>query len=536
MHITRVYIDGFKRLMDFDLLLNKTLNIIVGDNETGKTSVLEAIGLVLTRQYDGRLVDHAIDPYLFNTLMVAGYFHKIRNQENTSPPRILIEAYLSDVNNSLPARLKGTNNSRNEDCAGLKLCIEVDPDHVETLKDYARDETNPALLPVEFYRCHWRSFADSGIAHRDLPFRTKSIDTSLPRMFRGPNKYVAQLVADVLTENQRRELSLAYKKLRHGFSKEDGVASINEHLKQQGSFAADKKLTVQVDMSARSTWDSSITAHLDDLPFDCAGKGEQCHVQIRLAIADAEQSKVILIEEPENHLSHSKLNMLLDAITRDCADRQVIVTTHSAFVLNKLGIHNLKLISHNGKTAALTDTTPDTEAYFMKLPGYDTLRLLLSRQCILVEGPSDELIVQRAYKDKYDKLPLEDGVDVISVGSLAFERFLEIAEILELNVRVITDNDADVAALKTKYEKYLNEVSHPSIKICYSDNEALPTLEPQILSANSLNGINAILGTKHTNEIALLNFMRRNKTNCALKLFETNQKWVIPGYIADALK
>ena len=144
--------------------------------------------------------------------------------------------------------------------------------------------------------------------------------------------------------------------------------------------------------------------------------------------------------------------------------------------------------------------------------------------------------MQRAYKDKYDKLPLEDGVDVISVGSLAFERFLEIAEILELNVRVITDNDADVAALKTKYEKYLNEVSHPSIKICYSDNEALPTLEPQILSANSLNGINAILGTKHTNEIALLNFMRRNKTNCALKLFETNQKWVIPGYIADALK
>jgi predicted ATP-dependent endonuclease of OLD family len=32
-----------------------------------------------------------------------------------------------------------------------------------------------------------------------------------------------------------------------------------------------------------------------------------------------------------------------------------------------------------------------------KLPGYDTLRLILCNKAILVEGPSDELIVQKAY-------------------------------------------------------------------------------------------------------------------------------------------
>jgi putative ATP-dependent endonuclease of OLD family len=50
MHLTRVYIDGFKRLTKFTLELNEKLNVVVGDNETGKTSVLEAISLVLTRQ------------------------------------------------------------------------------------------------------------------------------------------------------------------------------------------------------------------------------------------------------------------------------------------------------------------------------------------------------------------------------------------------------------------------------------------------------------------------------------------------------
>lgn len=131
---------------------------------------------------------------------------------------------------------------------------------------------------------------------------------------------------------------------------------------------------------ALASCDLQQVPYIFDLPFDCAGKGEQCRVQMRLAIAGAEQSKVLLIEEPENHLSHSNLNMFMDDIRKDCADRQVFITTHSAFVLNKLGIDSLRLISLAGKTAELTELTSDTKNYFMKLPGYDTLRLILSKR------------------------------------------------------------------------------------------------------------------------------------------------------------
>lgn len=47
----------------------------------------------------------------------------------------------------------------------------------------------------------------------------------------------------------------------------------------------------------------------------------------------------------------------------------------------------------------MTVLTPDTYSYFKKLPGYDTLRLILAHRVILVEGPSDDLIVQHAYKN-----------------------------------------------------------------------------------------------------------------------------------------
>jgi len=371
---------------------------------------------------------------------------------------------------------------------------------------------------------------------RNLPFRAAKIDTSLARVYRGPNKYLSQVVNDVLSEDQRRQLSLAYKKLRHGFTQEPGVTAINQHLEQQGNPATTKKLTVQMDVSSRSSWDSTITAHLDDLPFDCAGKGEQCRVQMRLAIAGAEQSGVLLIEEPENHLSHSNLNMLMDDIQKDCAHRQAIVTTHSAFVLNKLGIDKLRLLSHDGTTAALTALTPETNDYFMKLPGYDTLRLILAKRSILVEGPSDELIVQRAYKNKHHKLPLEDGVDVISVRSLAFERFLEIAALLKLNVRVVTDNDGDVAALKDKYVDYLNK-NNSTIRILYDDDEQYPTLEPQLLKANSRDKLNKIFGTTCDDDAALLKYMgsKDHKMDCALRMFKST-KWTVPEYIARAIE
>jgi len=538
MYIKRIHIVGFKRLNNFTMELNHKLNVIVGDNETGKSTVLEAIGLVLSGRYHGYPIKYTIDPYLFNVEAVAEYFRKQRIREDSPPPTILIEAYIqSDANDPDIAKLQGTNNTKNENCPGLVLNIEVDKNYVEDLKNYAADDTNPVVLPVEFYKVTWRSFKDCNVMLKTLPFRAATIDTSLVRTNRGPNRYLSLLVNDVLSECQRQQLSLAYKKLRHKFTDEPGVEAINQHLKQQGNPATKKTLTVQMDMSLRSSWESTITAHLDDLPFDCAGKGEQCRIQMRLAIAGEEQSKVLLIEEPENHLSHSNMNMLMDDIKNDCTDRQVIVTTHSAFVLNKLGLDSLRLISHSGQTATLASLPPDTKKYFMKLPGFDTLRLILSKRSILVEGPSDELIVQRAYKDKYDKMPIEDGVDVISVRSLAFKRFLVIAALLDLDVRVVTDNDGDVEKLKEKYDEYLNNAKS-KIFISYDNDEDYPTLEPQLLKANSRDTLNAILGTVHSDNDALLEYMENsnNKTDCALKMFEATQTWNAPEYIKNAIE
>jgi Predicted ATP-dependent endonuclease of the OLD family len=114
-------------------------------------------------------------------------------------------------------------------------------------------------------------------------------------------------------------------------------------------------------------------------------------------------------------------------------------------VANKLGLENLILLNQH-RTMRLSDLS-STE-FFKKMAGYDTLRLILCKKAILVEGDSDELIVQKAYMEKHNGcLPIQDGIDVISVGT-AFLRFLEIADKLHKDTVVITDNDGDISALE----------------------------------------------------------------------------------------
>ena len=55
------------------------------------------------------------------------------------------------------------------------------------------------------------------------------------------------------------------------------------------------------------------------------------------------------------------------------------------------------------------------------------------------------------------RLPIEDGVDVISVNGLAFLRYLEIAEKLNIITAVVSDNDGNIDAVKEKISKIIIE-------------------------------------------------------------------------------
>src|SRR5258708_33724503 len=96
MCIERVIIKNYRALLSLDLEIRPHLNIIVGNNEKGKSTLLEAINLALKCQLNRRPVAAELHPYLFNTVCVKDFVTKLRDGVPVEPPRILIELYLKD--------------------------------------------------------------------------------------------------------------------------------------------------------------------------------------------------------------------------------------------------------------------------------------------------------------------------------------------------------------------------------------------------------------------------------------------------------
>lgn len=135
--------------------------------------------------------------------------------------------------------------------------------------------------------------------------------------------------------------------------------------------------------------------YVDDIPFKFTGKGEQGAIKTKLALQTRkEKSQIVMIEEPETNLSYTNLNKLVSNLVKSCHEKQLIITTHSTFLMNKIGIDKV-IFLNDGITASMAGVNEETKQYFQKLPGYDTLRMIIARRSILVEGRSDELIVQK---------------------------------------------------------------------------------------------------------------------------------------------
>ncbi len=544
MKIEKINIENFKCFEGkFTLEFTNGVNILVGNNEAGKSTILEAIHLALTGLLNGRYLRNELSQYLFNNIVTQQYLYKVNNGIDTIPPLILIEIFFMGTDCPM---LEGNGNSDKVKTQGVSFKILFDDNYKEEYEELVKNELK--TIPIEYYKIEWKSFARETITTRSIPLKSVLIDSSSNRFQNGSDIYISRIIKDNLNDKQKAEISQAYRKVKDVFMEEDSIKEINKQLKENSDIS-DKEVMVSVDLSTKDAWETSLMTYLDNIPFHQIGKGEQCIIKTNLALAHnkSKEANLILIEEPENHLSHTKLNEFVKSIVNKCISKQIIITTHNSFVANKLGLENLILLNNKKKTK-FTELDSDTYDFFKKLPGYETLRLIFSKKAILVEGDCDELIVQKAYMESHNGgLPIEDGIDVISVG-LTFERFLKIADRIEKNVAVVTDNDGDVESLNEKYAPYIG--NGKSIKTFYDKfvdigdltigekNKKFNynTLEPKLLKVNSLQCFNEIFGTNFSEIDDMHKYMKNYKTACALKIFESSKKINYPEYIENVIK
>ena len=538
MTINKIVVKNYKLLQDVVIPLNPDVNIFVGDNDSGKSTILEALCILTTGKLNGYAFDRQLKANMFTYSVRAEFIKRIADGESVAPPEIVFEAYFDG-----DPIYKGSNNTlSDQDAIGLNITVHIAEKNTELYKKMVKNG-DVKDIPIELYTVDYHYFNGDSFAFRYGPFKSVFIDTTRKDYGGVVDHFVSDSISDTLSDDQIRDLSIAYGSSRRSFHENETVKQLNEAVRQK---AVVKGRDVSLDLREDDpeAWKRQMSIVVDDIPFEHVGFGTQNTIKIELALRNVEeQANIVLMEEPENNLSFSNMTVLVDHITESCG-KQVFISTHSSYIVNKLSLANVILVCA-GQVTPYNALPDDTKKYFVKLPGYDTLRFILATRVILVEGPTDDLIIQRAYLDKHGRLPAEDGIDVIAVDSLAFKRYLDIAALVKKHVVIVTDNDGSIKEnIDEKYSDYQQEF----FTYYHEKNETLHTIEPSVLAVNlDENGqptevfkraISSRNSMMKRDKQGVLDFMSAsaNKSEWAYRVFEAAEKINYPEYITNVIK
>jgi predicted ATP-dependent endonuclease of OLD family len=540
MVIERIILNNFRLIKHADFCVNNDMNIFVGDNDSGKSTLLEAIAILTSGKLNGYPFERQLKANLFNDEVRQSYIASLRNYPAVEePPKMLFEAYCTDSENC--ADYKGQNNSLGEDCPGIRIVVKFNSVYEPTYKRML-EQREVYDIPVEFYSVSYCYFKGEPVAYRFCPLKTAFIDTTRKDYARVVDRFVSENITAYLSKQEQIDLSTAYRKSRNDFHTHDLVEKLNENVKENVHIG-DRSLSIDLREEEIDEWKRQMSVVVDSTPFENIGFGSQNTIKVELAIKhSADQVNTILMEEPENNLSFINMTKLIQRI-HESQDKQIFISTHSSYVANKLELRKLLLV-RAGDVFAFKDLPEDTVRYFNKLPGYDTLRLVLADKVILVEGATEELVLQRAYLDKHNKLPSGDGIDIIAVNSLAFKRYCDIAILMDKPVCIVTDNDGDIAANVTqKYDGYIDK---DCLIFSYEHDEALKTIEPSIVAVNLddtdsptesfLKAISKNNSVKGKTAQEATDFMRNNKVEWAMRIFDSTERINYPEYINHVIE
>lgn len=160
MRIKELRIENYKIFKTINILFNDDVNIFVGENDSGKTTILEALSMVLTGKINGGSIISHLTPDWFNNEIRVQYINDVKNTGKAQLPLISIEAYfdgLTEQDEKIKS-YRGANNSRREDYIGVKLEIKFNEEYSETYKQLL-GEKKVEDIPIELYKVGFRTFA-----------------------------------------------------------------------------------------------------------------------------------------------------------------------------------------------------------------------------------------------------------------------------------------------------------------------------------------------------------------------------------------
>jgi len=483
MYISNIKIQGFRNFVNTEIEFNEGVNVIIGHNNAGKSSLIKAIGLIINGNASRRLeIDdfskrtslaelQAEPPRVIMTLTVLQSLEEDLNSDDL----VTVSNWLTKLEEPYEAQLTYTFylpvDKQAEYISELSSCTTKDEAWLIIKHQYLRFYTykifggNPALQIA----------ADSESLQKfDFQFLNAIRDVERD-MFTGKNT----MLRDVLDFFMDYELKSAdesvksstqkyqeIKQLKSDFTSKAGVL-INE---LQSRMKAGKdhilsyaKQTGATFNNAEPDFDGTISdvdmysalkliigySGLDiKIPATHNGLGYNNLIFMSLLLAkmqvnsdgkylgsNAKVFPVLAIEEPEAHLHPAMQYKFLKFLKENKEDRkvrQIFLTTHSTQITSAVSLdeiiclHNengIINVGYPGKTFPDTVAGKKSKAYVQRFLDATRSDMLFAQKVIFVEGLAEQVLLPTLAK--YCNIEMEDyHIAVIPVGGRFFDHFL----------------------------------------------------------------------------------------------------------------
>jgi len=470
MHLKRIRAGNFRAFGDgttapvLDWVLNPGLNILVGENDAGKTAVVDSIRQVLwTTSYEY--------VRLFETdFHISG---------STRTQSLFIEATLVDLSKEQEAAVLEWLTHESDGSRSLIIHINarwIPPKdnkrgRIDAITRTGRAGVGPEIGAAvrELIRATYlRPLRDAEAELRPGRQSRLSQILSAHKSIQGQehNDFNVDKAGDI-----PKSLVGLMAFTQHHLGKHEVIKGvekdINDNYLSKFSFAGDKLISsIQIapDLALQPILEKF---ELSLLPAGGIHPNERCARGLGynnalfmatelVLLRDGDELALLLIEEPEAHL-HPQLQDLVQRLFEQSAKNpeagkrpvQVVMTTHSPSLAAGADVASMTLV-HKGRLFSL-----DHGKTKLKKTDYDFLRrfidatkanLFFARGVVIVEGPAEALLLP-ALAEACGKSFSDHGVSVVNVGGVGLYHYARILqridekESMTVPVACITDRD-----------------------------------------------------------------------------------------------
>jgi predicted ATP-dependent endonuclease of OLD family len=364
-------IKNFRGIENFDQNFKKGLTCIIGRGDSGKSTILEALNLVLSSSwtinfYDSDFLNcHTDTPIEIEATLteipeklLAKYGMYVRGI--TSNGNIIDDMEAEEANNA-------------KDALTVKLTVTKDLEPIWTVVSY-REQEPVSISATDRSKMNVLSISDYADKHFSLN-KGNPLYTLFKMLEEDGEEEISEgnAILDILRETKTRiDTSIA-----------DKFENVIEKVKNTAVLLGIEADSIKTSIDHRdiSIKENKVSLHESDIPLRLKGKGARRLMSLAIQLSIANPSGIILIDEIEQGLEPDRVQHLVSILIRE-TNYQILFTTHSRNVIVELPCNNLYIMRRGNDK--LLDIPTDMQGSVRSNP-----EALFMKKVIVCEGVTE---------------------------------------------------------------------------------------------------------------------------------------------------